>query len=53
MRHRSRRCSTTPPARSARSKHIQERHVANCSKADPAYGRGVVDALVEFADGEL
>jgi catalase len=35
------------------SKHIQERHVANCSKADPAYGRGVVDALVKFADGEL
>jgi catalase len=26
------------------SKHIQERHVANCAKADPAYGKGVVAA---------
>jgi len=24
---------------------IQERHVKNCYKADPAYGKGVADAL--------
>jgi len=33
------------------SKHIQERHVANCTKADPAYGNGVSDALARFAEG--
>src|SRR5580698_6461282 len=27
------------------AKHIQERHVANCTKADPAYGKGVARAL--------
>jgi catalase len=27
------------------SKEIQERHIANCSKADPAYGAGVAKAL--------
>jgi len=27
------------------SKAIQERHIANCSKADPAYGAGVRRAL--------
>jgi catalase len=27
------------------SKAIQDRHIANCSKADPAYGKGVKDAL--------
>jgi catalase len=35
------------------SKHIQERHVANCNKADPAYGKGVAEALARFAAGEL
>jgi catalase len=35
------------------ARHIQERHVANCSKADPAYGEGVADALKRFAAGEL
>ncbi len=25
--------------------HIKERHIANCSKADPAYGAGVAEAL--------
>jgi len=25
--------------------HIKERHVANCAKADPAYGAGVAKAL--------
>ena len=29
--------------------HIQERHVANCMKADPAYGAGVAAALVRLA----
>jgi catalase len=27
------------------AKHIQERHIANCTKADPAYGTGVAKAL--------
>jgi hypothetical protein len=27
------------------ARHIQERHVANCAKADPAYGAGVAKAL--------
>jgi catalase len=26
-------------------REIQIRHIANCLKADPAYGRGVADAL--------
>ncbi|TXH33982.1 MAG: catalase, partial [Rhodospirillaceae bacterium] len=26
-------------------RHIQERHVANCTRADPAYGAGVAKAL--------
>jgi catalase len=29
--------------------HIQERHVANCAKADPAYGAGVAAALARLA----
>jgi catalase len=35
------------------SRHIQERHLANCAKADPAYGKGVADALARFAAGKL
>jgi catalase len=35
------------------SRLVQERHVANCAKADPAYGKGVADALVSFAAGKL
>ena len=27
------------------AKHIQERHITNCAKADPAYGAGVAKAL--------
>jgi catalase len=27
------------------ARHIQERHIANCTKADPAYGAGVARAL--------
>jgi catalase len=33
-------------------KHIQERHIANCTKADPAYGKGVADALEKLAASE-
>jgi catalase len=29
----------------AAARHIQERHVANCAKADPVYGAGVAKAL--------
>ena len=25
--------------------HIKQRHIANCTKADPAYGAGVAKAL--------
>jgi catalase len=28
--------------------HIQERHIANCTKADPAYGAGVAEALARI-----
>jgi len=35
------------------SGHIQERHLANCAKADPAYGEGVADALARFVAGKL
>jgi catalase len=31
------------------ARHIQERHVANCAKADPAYGAGVAEALARLA----
>jgi catalase len=31
--------------------HIQERHIANCAKADPEYGAGVAAALVRLAAG--
>jgi catalase len=31
------------------AKHIQDRHVANCTKADPSYGKGVADALARLA----
>jgi catalase len=34
------------------AKHIQERHIANCAKADPAYGKGVADALAKPAAAE-
>jgi catalase len=31
------------------ARHIQERHIANCAKADPEYGAGVAAALVRLA----
>jgi catalase len=30
------------------AKHIQERHIANCAKADPAYGAGVAQAIARL-----
>ena len=27
------------------ARHIEQRHIDNCSKADPAYGEGVAKAL--------
>ncbi|MDT7628434.1 MAG: catalase [Pseudonocardiales bacterium] len=36
----------------AAAKHIQERHVANCAKADPAYGAGVAEALARLGRAE-
>src|SRR5882672_1097478 len=29
------------------ARHIKERHIANCAKADPAYGGGVVKSRAE------
>jgi catalase len=31
------------------SQPVIDRHIANCSKADPAYGRGVADAIARLA----
>jgi catalase len=28
--------------------HIQERHIANCTRADPAYGTGVAEAIAKI-----
>src|SRR6516165_11826177 len=35
----------TATAVGAAALHIQERHIANCTKADPEYGAGVREAL--------
>jgi catalase len=36
------------------SQEVLERHVANCRRADPAYGRGVAEALgISVPEGEL
>jgi catalase len=32
----------------AAAKHIQERHITNCIKADPAYGAGVAQAIARL-----
>jgi hypothetical protein len=32
----------------AAAKHIQEPHIANCTKADPAYGAGVAQAIARL-----
>jgi catalase len=33
------------------AKLIQERHIANCTKADPGYGAGVAQAIARLDDG--
>jgi catalase len=36
------------------SQEVLERHVANCRRADPAYGRGVAEALgISVPEDEL
>jgi catalase len=35
----------TARAIGAASKEVQDRHVGNCAKADPAYGEGVAKAI--------
>ena len=42
---RGRRPSCSVRAISGASKETIERHIANCTKADPAYGSGVAKAL--------
>ncbi|WP_348628219.1 catalase [Rhizobium sp. WW_1] len=32
---------------------VKQRHIDNCTKADPAYGKGVADALAKLTAGEL
>ena len=38
-------CDNTARSVGGASKEIQQRHIANCTKADPAYGSGVAAAL--------
>ena len=38
-------CDNTARSVGGASKEIQQRHIANCTKADPAYGAGVASAL--------
>ncbi|WP_271272036.1 catalase [Aliamphritea hakodatensis] len=38
-------CENTARAMAGTSPEVQRRHVANCQKADPAYGAGVAEAL--------
>jgi catalase len=39
------------PIDGAAAKHIQERHIANCTKADPGYGAGVAQAIARLDGG--
>jgi catalase len=32
----------------ASAKHIHERHITNCTKADPAYGAGIAQAIARL-----
>jgi catalase len=41
--------NNTARAMDGAARHIQERHTANCSKADPAYGAGVAKAIARLA----
>ena len=38
-------CANTARAMGDAPKAIKLRHIGNCLKADPAYGKGVADAL--------
>ena len=38
-------CENTARAMSDAREHIKQRHVENCTRADPAYGAGVARAL--------
>jgi catalase len=35
------------------SQPVVERHIANCTQADPAYGKGVADAIAKFARSRI
>jgi catalase len=39
----------TAPQIGAATKRIQERNIANCTKADPDYGAGVAQAIAHLA----
>src|SRR3982075_2475341 len=41
----------TARAIGAASKEVQDRHIGNCSKADPAYGTGVAKAIAALQQG--
>ena len=46
---RQRLFENTARAMKGASKPVQETHIANCTRADPAYGAGVADALRRLA----
>jgi len=35
------------------SQPVVERHIANCTQADPAYGKGVADAIAKLARSRI
>ena len=35
------------------SEHIVKKHIEHCTKADPAYGKGVADAIAKQKAGKL
>jgi catalase len=35
------------------SRPVVDRHIANCTKADPAYGKGVADAIARLERGKM
>jgi catalase len=35
------------------SEHIVQKHIAHCTQADPAYGKGVADAIARQKAGTL
>jgi catalase len=40
--------NNTPRLAGGAARHIQLRHIANCTKADPAHGAGVAEALARI-----